>query len=236
MLLFLSAIAGLSPIYAQDDSPSLVNIHRLWNENWFDHFYTTSKGEAQNAIDNLGFTHQGLLGKCYPEPREGTLPLYRLYHTVNGQPNHFYTTSVEEKDLALTRNYRLEGITCWVPEKSRASLFERWFRLKEEGRDWSEIVAVERNWNIEGRHIDRITRPSQTAISEILKKNRRVPVYRLFKDGPDHFYTTSWDEVVEFKERNWSSHVLKIVFQDLPHVEETPLADVSKMTTSALLG
>eukprot|EP00803_Ostreobium_quekettii_P006476 evm.model.scf_245.7 EVM.evm.TU.scf_245.7 scf_245:58319-62110(-) len=120
----LAAAVELEGAAREDDcdgpeDDQLVNLHRLWNPSpaWFDHFYTAHLPEAVNARDRLGFTHEGLLGKCFAAQRPSTVPLYRLFRPDAGQRNHFYTVDVSERDaLHRGQNYTEEGVECWVYE------------------------------------------------------------------------------------------------------------------------
>ena len=182
-------------LYAE---PKLVNIIRLWNYSWVDHFYTTSRNEALHAIDSLEFEHQGLLGKCYTEQVSGTVPLYRLYHTINKRPDHFYTIDPVERDSAInTGNYSLEGISCWVPIKPPAvSVFP--------GAPPTTGPMVEarpdRNLSTSPEIGPSLRQPNISEVIENLgsgstPKPKPIPVYRSFSPAPDHFYTTDLDEI-----------------------------------------
>ena len=54
-------------IAAQQDCAS-IPLYRLVNGPEGEHFYTISAGERQNAIDNLGFTDEGITGYVWAEP------------------------------------------------------------------------------------------------------------------------------------------------------------------------
>jgi hypothetical protein len=85
----------------------------MYNPSIYDHFYTTSEPERENAIRNLGYSDEGITGYIYPEPCEFTVPLYRLYS--QSATDHFYTISEAERDNAATNlGYSKEGIAGYV--------------------------------------------------------------------------------------------------------------------------
>ena len=96
-----------------------VPLIRLFNGKSIDHFYTISQEEADTVIDLSGYTEEGIAGfvfsnspaTCIATP--GTVPLFRVF---NGQiVDHFYTTSVAERDLAvLFLGYVDEGVAACV--------------------------------------------------------------------------------------------------------------------------
>lgn len=94
-------------------------LYRLYNSKTFDHFYTTSLGEATNAVQRLGYTNEGkagLVAKAASNASNCKLtPVYRLHNQKN---DHFYTTSNSEASTAASRGYRSEGIAFYCATKS----------------------------------------------------------------------------------------------------------------------
>ena len=81
----------------------------------YDHFYTTSASERDNAIANLGYQDEGTACYLYGAPT-GTVPLYRLV-----KEGHFYTTDLAERDNAITIDgFHSEGIACHVFDTAKA--------------------------------------------------------------------------------------------------------------------
>jgi hypothetical protein len=94
------------------------------------HFYTTDMKEVNNAILNLGWTADGIVGYVAKKQLEETVPLYRLYLPCNGQPNdgkfrapceeatggdvHYYTTSLAEKDYWVKNGMKYIGIAAYI--------------------------------------------------------------------------------------------------------------------------
>ncbi|KAG5649979.1 hypothetical protein H0H81_001228 [Sphagnurus paluster] len=67
---------------------------------------------------NGGYTPEGITGYIFPDGScRGTVPLFRLFSQKDF--DHFYTTSVEERNSASQNGYTQEGIAGWVfPAKS----------------------------------------------------------------------------------------------------------------------
>jgi predicted patatin/cPLA2 family phospholipase len=64
------------------DKPTGVNdaeLFRLLNPNTGDHFYTISRTELQNALDNLGYIYEGVTCYVLASQTTGTIPFYQLH-------------------------------------------------------------------------------------------------------------------------------------------------------------
>jgi hypothetical protein len=91
-----TAESGTSPIY------------RLYSTRTRDHFYTTNLSERNQAIANVGYIDEGIVGYAYTSsPPSGTSPFFRLY--MNFTSDHFYTLSPSETVTAAGGGYHLEG-------------------------------------------------------------------------------------------------------------------------------
>ena len=81
-----------------------VEIHRLYNPNSGEHFYTPSTAEAENLV-SLGWRDEGI---GWIAPVESDAPVYRLYNPNAGE--HHYTMSVAERDNLVSLGWNDEGI------------------------------------------------------------------------------------------------------------------------------
>ena len=90
-----------------------VPLHRLFNPETGDHFYTTYEWERDTAQREHGYRNEGVACYVFESQGEKRTPLYRLY---NQQTNdHLYTTSASERNTAKgMHGYLDEGITCYV--------------------------------------------------------------------------------------------------------------------------
>jgi hypothetical protein len=92
-------VAGTIPLYRLSKS---------------DHFYTTSVSERDGAMSKYGYTDEGIACYVYGAQAAGLTPLYRLSKSDGDQNDHFYTTSVAERDGAIGIGYKDEDIACYV--------------------------------------------------------------------------------------------------------------------------
>ncbi|KAF9552716.1 hypothetical protein CPC08DRAFT_789314 [Agrocybe pediades] len=101
------------------DPRLLVPFFRLWQPQITDSFYTTGVVEKNKAITLLGYQDQGIAGYLWPNttvpvPKQ-TIPLYRVYNSQLTVTDHFYTTSVAERDAAINKlGFTNEGIAGYV--------------------------------------------------------------------------------------------------------------------------
>ncbi|KAF8695435.1 hypothetical protein AX14_001821 [Amanita brunnescens Koide BX004] len=95
------------------DSSTAISLLRGYNAAVTDHFYTTDAAEMANAINNLGYTAEGVTGLIFPDQQPYAVPFYRLYSAA--ATDHFYTTDAAERDNAASHlGYNEEGITGYV--------------------------------------------------------------------------------------------------------------------------
>jgi len=113
----------------REQAPGTVKLYQLAKLEFggSNHFYTIDENEANNAIQNLGWTSEGIACYVSPTPVSGTMPLYRLYrpysapsgggadnwlvNLLGGEPfssgpsgdGHFYT-NVEQSKFAYMKS------------------------------------------------------------------------------------------------------------------------------------
>uniref|UniRef100_A0A7M5WYY6 Peptidase S1 domain-containing protein n=1 Tax=Clytia hemisphaerica TaxID=252671 RepID=A0A7M5WYY6_9CNID len=83
-----------------------------------DHFYTTDPDETSSDDSLAGYGEEKVVGYCFEEEVDGTVPLYRYYRTRKFK-DHFYTTDGQELGTPeigknAKRRYVYEGIACHV--------------------------------------------------------------------------------------------------------------------------
>jgi Repeat of unknown function (DUF5648) len=92
---------------------NLAAFYRLYNSRNGDHFYTTDRNEADNAVRHLGYNDEGIACYVLRTSFPDVVAFYRLYNQRSG--DHFYTSNREEADRAASqRGYNREGIACYV--------------------------------------------------------------------------------------------------------------------------
>ncbi len=99
----LQASLGRSPVllladYAAKNIPvtEYVDMHRLYNPNNGEHFYTSNLNEKDSLI-RVGWTYEGVAWKA---PVHSNKPVYRLYNVISGE--HHYTTNWNEAYFLFT--------------------------------------------------------------------------------------------------------------------------------------
>jgi hypothetical protein len=96
----------------------LVDLHRLYNPETGDHFYTTDWHESNIAQAN-GYRYEwveAFVHKASGWPGHPLTPLYRLYNPSTG--DHFYTTDGDEMFIAQSHGYVYEWIEASVVKPS----------------------------------------------------------------------------------------------------------------------
>lgn len=81
-------------------------MHRLYNPNSGEHFYTASSAERDN-VKKAGWRYEGI---GWQAPKSGS-PVYRLYNPNAG--DHHYTLNVAEKNNLVKVGWRYEGISWY---------------------------------------------------------------------------------------------------------------------------
>ncbi|KAH6886717.1 hypothetical protein BKA70DRAFT_1055393, partial [Coprinopsis sp. MPI-PUGE-AT-0042] len=92
---------------------STAPLYRLWAEGGqFDHFYAASAAERDYAIKSQGYTYEKVAGYIFPNASCGGLPFYRMW--IPATTDHFYTTSLWERDSYAQNGGVVEGIAGYV--------------------------------------------------------------------------------------------------------------------------
>ena len=111
-------LLGIGSIGLGVSSPVAASeMHRVYNPNSGEHFYTASTIESQNLI-SLGWKDEGI-GWYAPEVGED---VYRLYNPNTG--DHHYTLTNAEKEFLLTKGWKDEGIG-WKSDTRKEILIYR---------------------------------------------------------------------------------------------------------------
>ncbi len=115
-----------------------------------------------------------------------TTPMYRLYNKNSGE--HFYTGSVQERDVLISVGWQYEGIAWNAPTKHGAPVYRLYnpnngdhhYTMSAEERDM--LVTV--GWQYEG-------------VAWNSASSSNIPMYRLYNPNADcgsHHYTGSIEE------------------------------------------
>ena len=76
------------------DVAGTVELYRLFNGTFGDHFFTTSGAEKNFAVLAGGYTYEGIVGKAYSEPGPDRVEVVRYFRPSTGE--HFYATTIED--------------------------------------------------------------------------------------------------------------------------------------------
>jgi hypothetical protein len=107
-----------------------VALHRYWNAQIPDHFYTTNWAElgAGNAV----WQYEGVACYVHAAAAAGTVPLYRYWNSSLG--DHFFTTDYSEIGPGKF-GWVLEGPACYVHAQPATALVPLYRYWNTHGRD-----------------------------------------------------------------------------------------------------
>ncbi|MDO4538480.1 MAG: serine hydrolase [Coriobacteriales bacterium] len=119
------ALACMAPANARADEAlsaqsAPVEMHRLYNPNSGEHFYTSSEVECE-SVAAAGWRYEGV-GWIAPSVSE--VPVWRLYNPNAG--DHHYTTSAGERDLLVAAGWSLEGVGWYSDGGSTVAVFRQY--------------------------------------------------------------------------------------------------------------
>jgi hypothetical protein len=103
-----------APEPAPEPAADAVPIHRLYNPNSGEHFYTASDAERDGLV-SLGWRGEG---EGWTAPAKSDTPVYRLYNGNAGE--HHFTASAAERDALVAAGWSDEGIG-WYSDDARGA-------------------------------------------------------------------------------------------------------------------
>lgn len=112
-------IAVPQQTFAQDSTES-VAMHRLYNPNSGEHFYTASEDEKNNLM-HVGWNYEGV---GWYAPKSSSTPVYRLYNPNAG--DHHYTTSTDERDMLIKAGWNDEGTGWYSSDAQTVPLYRQY--------------------------------------------------------------------------------------------------------------
>ena len=128
-----------------------ATIHRLYNPNSGEHFYTGSADE-RNRLIVAGWNYEGI---GWYAPESSSVPVFRLYNPNTG--DHHYTTEIIERDHIAELGWIYEGIGWYSSEPDTVPLFRVYnpnaqmagsHHFTSNGVEKDYLVSV--GWNDEG--------------------------------------------------------------------------------------
>lgn len=125
-----------------------ADMHRLYNPNSGEHFYTANLTEKNN-VQKAGWRYEGI---GWNAPASGN-PVYRLYNPNAG--DHHYTLNANERDNLKRHGWRYEGVS-WHSPNSGKPLYRLYNPNAKAGSHHYTLNANERDnlkrvgWRYEG--------------------------------------------------------------------------------------
>ncbi|MBQ9057657.1 MAG: leucine-rich repeat protein [Atopobiaceae bacterium] len=98
----------------------VIPMHRLYNPNSGEHFYTGSTAEKNNVVA-AGWRYEGI---GWYAPSWSRTPVYRLYNPNAG--DHHYTTNEGEKNYLVKVGWRDEGIGWYSDDAKSVPLYRQY--------------------------------------------------------------------------------------------------------------
>ena len=112
-----TAKATFSIAAAPEPEPEKQAMHRLYNPNSGEHFYTADDAERDGLVE-LGWNSEG---DGWTAPEVSNTPVYRMYNPVAGE--HHYTPDVEERDMLVEAGWNDEGIGWYSDDAQTVPLY-----------------------------------------------------------------------------------------------------------------
>ena len=95
-------------------------MHRLYNPNSGEHFYTANTAEKDYLV-KLGWKYEG---EGWKAPEKSNAPVYRLYNPNAG--DHHYTLDEKEKEALIKLGWNYEGIGWYSDENKAVPLYREY--------------------------------------------------------------------------------------------------------------
>ena len=98
-----------------------INMHRLYNPNSWEHFYTGNEKE-KDALVKMGWQYEGV---GWIAPEKSNTPVYRLYNPNNGGDHH-YTKNKKEYDALVKAGWTGEGVRWYSDDKESVPVYREY--------------------------------------------------------------------------------------------------------------
>ena len=115
---YAEVAAGSTSLTTQASSGA-QNMHRLYNPNSGEHFYTASTQERDGLV-KIGWRYEGT---GWYAPTKSKSPVYRMYNPNSG--DHHYTLSASERDNLKNIGWNYEGIGWYSDDAKSVPLYRQ---------------------------------------------------------------------------------------------------------------
>jgi len=183
---------------------SVAVVHRYWNGNNNDHFYTTNASEIGTTTPghagNHGYTYESSSFTVFTQHHHGLVPIYRYWHP--GHNDHFYTANASEIGAVSpgqvgAHGYTNEGILGYLSEHEfpgSIPIYRYWHDAKHDhfyttnaGEIGTTTPGATGNHGYKYEGILGFAYPADHQVN---------PVHRYWHEHKhDHFYTTNAGEI-----------------------------------------
>lgn len=144
----LALVTIAAPATALAANFTVQPMHRLYNPNSGEHFYTASWRERDH-LTGVGWRYEGL---SWWSPIVSWTRVYRVYNPNSGL--HHYTTDVGERDALMSLGWRNEGVG-WYSADSRDIAVYRLYNPNDGQHHYTcslneanQLASI--GWNLEG--------------------------------------------------------------------------------------
>lgn len=127
-----------------------ISMHRLYNPNSGEHFYTASENEKHFLVQ-AGWKYEG---EGWKAPEASGTPVYRLYNANAG--DHHYTLNAQEKDFLVKAGWKDEGIGWYSDDAKTVPLYRQYNPNARTGshnytpNEREHNYLISNGWNDEG--------------------------------------------------------------------------------------
>ena len=97
-----------------------VVMHRLYNPNSGEHFYTAD-GEERDHLVKVGWRYEGV---GWVAPAKSQTPVHRLYNPVAGE--HHYTSDLDERNMLVRAGWNYEGVGWYSDDAKSVPLYRQY--------------------------------------------------------------------------------------------------------------
>ena len=108
------------PQEEKPDTAETITMHRLYNPNSGEHFYTANLNEKEYLV-KCGWKDEGV---AWIAPKTSNAPVYRLYNANAG--DHHYTLNAREREVLIGLGWKDEGTGWYSASESGVPLYRQY--------------------------------------------------------------------------------------------------------------
>lgn len=180
-------------------------VWRLYDSTNQYELFTTDNQERDSAVLNSKYSYEGVGFYGFTSQQPGSLPVYRIY--LSGQGQHFYTTDQSEMQSVLAQSSQniYEGVSLYAyPNSTSSSISYPVYRLNGSRGHLYTMNSTERDALLNSGYTDEgiaFNAPS-AFLSAPAPPQGKTNVYRLI-NGTEHLYTSSLSEADSLLRGGW---------------------------------